>query len=100
MKRELLLSCGAEGSETWNSYYSTLNQKEKTIIRMENEKIYSDLKIRRLRERVEELEREVDGLRSAVVNTQKIAEDNKLYAGFYERLNTIVNNGKRKGIEF
>lgn len=39
-------------------------------------------------------------MRNAVVNTQKIAEENKLYTGFYERLNTIINNGKRKGIEF
>lgn len=53
MKRDLLINGVAEGSETWNSYYLTLNDKEKTIIRLENEKIYSDLKIRRLRDRVE-----------------------------------------------
>lgn len=90
----------AEGSEAWNSYYLTLNHKEKAIIRLENEKIYSDLKIRRLRERIDELEREVEQLRQSVVGTQKLGEENKLYASFYERLNTLVNTSKRKGADF
>jgi len=46
------------------------------------------------------LEREVDQLRNAVVATQKIGEENRLYVSFYERLNTIINTSKRKGIDF
>lgn len=32
--------------------------------------------------------------------TQKIGEENKLYASFYEKLNNIINSSKRKGIDF
>lgn len=74
MKRDLMISSVAEGCESWNSYYSTLNQKEKTIIRLENEKIYSDLKIKRLRDRIDSLEKEVEALRASIVYTQKIGE--------------------------
>jgi hypothetical protein len=34
------------------------------------------------------------------VATQKMGEESKLYASFYERLNTIINSSKRKGIDF
>ena len=42
----------------------------------------------------------MDQLRNAVVATQKIGEENRLYVSFYERLNTIINTSKRKGIDF
>ena len=74
MKRDLMISSVAEGCESWNSYYSALNQKEKTIIRLENEKIYSDLKIKRLRDRIDSLEKEVEALRTSIVFTQKMGE--------------------------
>jgi hypothetical protein len=96
----VLINGVAEGSEAWNSYYLTLNDKEKSIIRLENEKIYSDLKIRRLRDRIDELELEVEQLRHSVVATQKLGEENKLYSSFYEKLNTLVNNSKRRGADF
>ncbi len=41
---------------------------------MENEKIYSDLKITRLRTQIDSLEREVETLRTSLAYTQKIGE--------------------------
>jgi hypothetical protein len=35
-----------------------------------------------------------------LVSTQKLGEENKLYASFHEKLNNIINNGKKKGVEF
>jgi hypothetical protein len=49
---------------------------------------------------VEEREREVEQLRGSVVAMQKLGEENKLYAAFYERLNTLVSTSKRKGADF
>jgi cell division septum initiation protein DivIVA len=61
--------------------------------------MHSDLKIQRLRLRIDELEQEVSLLRSALVSSQKATEENKLYAAFYERINQLVTSGKYKGAD-
>jgi hypothetical protein len=61
--------------------------------------MHSDLKIQRLRLRIDELEQEVSLLRSALVSSQKTTEENKLYVSFYERINQLVTNGKFKGAD-
>jgi TolA-binding protein len=71
LRRDILLN-GGQGHS--GSYYSSLGDKEKTIIQLQNQKAYSDIKIQRLRTRLDSLEREVNSLRSALVQTQKISE--------------------------
>lgn len=42
----------------------------------------------------------MEQLRGSVVGMQKLGEENKLYASFYERLNTLINTSKRRGADF
>lgn len=66
---------------------------------MHREKVYSDLKLNRLQERIDSLEEEVHQLRLALVHSQKAVEENKLYSSFYERINKIIATGNNKGAD-
>ena len=99
LKRDYLVSSSFEGSEEWASYYSTLNEKEKEVVRLENEKIYANLKIGRLENRIRNLETEVEQLRTSLVHSTQAVEENKLYAGFFDKMRQIISNGQRRGTD-
>ena len=67
------------------------------MVRLGNEKIYSDRKIARLEKRIKALEEEVGLLRVSLVHSTEAVEENKLYASMHEKMTQIITASNKKG---
>lgn len=99
LKRELLVSHLSGNKEEWSSYYETLNQKEKEIIRFESDQYISKQLIAQYERMIEELKGEIGLLTLSLGKSQQVLQENKIYRDLFESVNQIFKSNRNRVAE-